>query len=475
MKIGIVTFQFSDQSHDKINSFIRNIKENFCPNIDKKIFVFTTEDEKYDDSVIIKKLPCISYFKDKCPMKYIEFQKHITDYREYDYVYYIDCRLRFLFEVNEEVLCSSIGVLHPGYIEKDESEHSYDRNSSSSACIEIGKGKNYYFDTIVGGSCTNFIKTVNIISDLHSRDYQNKVVALWGDESYLNKYFLYNEPKLKLSPEYSEIRKHKLSEAKGKFEENNKIDLTDMTFTIPIRIDSQDRRLNIELLVEYLTFNFNTNIIIGEESNKPAMKHLESKCKYINYKQDKPFFWRTRLLNNLAREATTPFISNYDCDIFLKVKDYSRGLELLRNGTYDFVYPFNGNNVLMPRFYYTEIKQKMDIERLEVDSTHRDSSIGYGCVIFQNKEKFIKSGMENENFKSWGPEDYERHYRYKKLGYRVGRLNDTYCYHLNHVRGPDSSKDNPYFRQNEREYEKVQTMNKDKLKQYISTWEWAKK
>ena len=47
-----------------------------------------------------------------------------------------------------------------------------------------------------------------------------------------------------------------------------KIDLKDVTFIIPIRIDSDDRKRNIDLVVSYLLTHFNTNVIIKESSSK---------------------------------------------------------------------------------------------------------------------------------------------------------------------------------------------------------------
>ena len=43
-----------------------------------------------------------------------------------------------------------------------------------------------------------------------------------------------------------------------------KLDLTDATFIIPIRIESEDRLRNVITSVAFLLNNFNTNIIIKE-------------------------------------------------------------------------------------------------------------------------------------------------------------------------------------------------------------------
>ena len=46
-----------------------------------------------------------------------------------------------------------------------------------------------------------------------------------------------------------------------------KHDLKDITFTIPVRIDSKDRFDNIHYIIDYLTANFDTNIIVFENGH----------------------------------------------------------------------------------------------------------------------------------------------------------------------------------------------------------------
>ena len=75
--------------------------------------------------------------------------------------------------------------------------------------------------------------------------------------------------------------------------------------------------------------------------------------------------------------------------------------------------------------------------------------------------------MENENFKSWGPEDQEKHYRFPKLGYNVGRFNN-FVYHLEHSRGKDSETINPYFKDNMDLFSKLETFTEEELKTYYN-------
>ena len=95
---------------------------------------------------------------------------------------------------------------------------------------------------------------------------------------------------------------------------------------------------------------------------------------------------------------------------------------------------------------------------------------------FYEKSKYISQYyyMLNENFISYAPEDRERIWRFKKLGYNVNRIDGT-LYHLDHFIGPNSSMQHQYSQANNLEYTKIQQMDIDELRRYISSWIWIKK
>ena len=106
-----------------------------------------------------------------------------------------------------------------------------------------------------------------------------------------------------------------------------KHDLTQVTFIIPIRIESEDRLRNVITSVAFLLNNFDTNIIIKEVDKtsvfaERALPQLESffgvaKVKHIFEESDDPLFHRQRVLNEMIMEADTEIVVNYDCDVIL--------------------------------------------------------------------------------------------------------------------------------------------------------------
>jgi len=257
---------------------------------------------------------------------------------------------------------------------------------------------------------------------------------------------------------------------------SDKLDLSDLTFIIPVSLDSKERGENIELIIDYLQYNFNTNIIVGESDHKgKKLEHLKKKVKYIyfDYNYKTQFFHRTRMLNDMTKMCTTPFVANYDCDVFLYISDYMDSVNMLRNEVCDFIYPYNSHFSLTPRTQIALIKKFMDISKIEFKLCKHIRQSSKGGALFFNKEKFIEAGMENEKFRSWGPEDVERYDRFVKLGYNVQVLTSGHdLFHIEHPRGTDSNRSNIYFSNNNAEYIKIGKMTKIQLLNYIKTWSW---
>ena len=79
------------------------------------------------------------------------------------------------------------------------------------------------------------------------------------------------------------------------------IDLSDVTFIIPVCIESQDRLNNSVSVLSYLNYHFNTNVIIhelcidGSKISKDQYPNLHAR--HIIEKQSGPAYHRTKQLN----------------------------------------------------------------------------------------------------------------------------------------------------------------------------------
>lgn len=255
--------------------------------------------------------------------------------------------------------------------------------------------------------------------------------------------------------------------------------MLDCTFCIPVLIEHSNRLENIELLVEYILYNFNTNIIVGEQCDKKNVYHLEYLNKDVTYIKIRPMingFYRTRILNILYRLSNTRVVINCDTDIFLPPESYYLAYNDILYNEYDVVYPYNGDFICIDRSLYSYIQTNMNVDFDDRLLKHKSKLMmnepSFGGIIFFNRVSLINAGLENENFLSWGPEDQERYIRFKKLGYKINRIEKYPLYHLDHYRGDDSTGINKYFDDNLKEHKKVKGMCKKELLEYIKTWDW---
>lgn len=250
------------------------------------------------------------------------------------------------------------------------------------------------------------------------------------------------------------------------------INLKNTTFIIPIMIDTKDRLENIDVIINYILHYFDTNIIVKEFDT--VQKYQNDKIKYIFEQNQNNFFHKTKLLNDMMLMANTEFIFNYDADILLPVRSYTKCVDMLNNG-YDVIYPYgdtNSSQILVNRNFssFKEFKKLYDVSILNDNKTHQAK---YGFCFCIRKKIYIKSFLENENFKSYGPEDWERSFRFKKLGLNLGRVKDK-VYHIEHCRTKESNKKNPFFIHNNKLWIDIQKMDKKQLIEYYQNQSYFK-
>ena len=266
-----------------------------------------------------------------------------------------------------------------------------------------------------------------------------------------------------------------------------KIDLSEATFIIPIRIESSDRLRNVITITAFLLENFDTNIIIKEVDSEsvfqrdalPVLKDIldvDVNVQHIFEKNDESLFHRQRVLNEMVIEAKTEVVVNYDCDVLLPLNSYLEAYQSILYHTHDVIYPY-GQGVYQKQIKATDevVSKFLETSNYEyLDEVSNLHTSDFGWVQFFNRQVYIDGGLENENFKAYSPEDKERFYRFTTLGYNVGRIND-YVYHLEHTRGENSWFSNTYMISNMEEWGKIQTMNKEQLIEYYSNQQYLKK
>lgn len=252
-----------------------------------------------------------------------------------------------------------------------------------------------------------------------------------------------------------------------------KNNLKDVTFLIPIRIDCQERLENLILAVQFLRDYFKTEIIVLEADSQEKVYLSEDIIKIFREDHD-PIFHRTKYINQMTNMASTPYLGIWDADVIGIPSQIDAGINMLRNGEADMVFPYDRYFYAVSDFLKTlflDNNCRLDIflqSREYMSYMHGDWSVGGGFLV--NKEVYVEAGMENEHFYGWGPEDAERYVRWDTLGYKIKRV-DGPLFHLPHPRKSWFDSDETEFR-NRKEFLKVCSMSSQELKAYTENMKW---
>ncbi len=256
----------------------------------------------------------------------------------------------------------------------------------------------------------------------------------------------------------------------------SKTDLSDVTFLIPVRIDSIHRVENLLFVASFLKKNFITNIHLLEASsydNGILVKLLPRDVRVRFIEDHDPIFHRTFYINKLLEQAETPIVAVWDTDVLVKRSQIELAVESIRQDEAQFVLPYNGHfldtSMLVREMYF----KRKDIDILKDNESkmgglYGDDPVGGG--FFANRKVYLKSGLENEYFYGWGHEDGERVNRWNILGYRFQKI-DGCAYHLSHHRSINSKYHSK--RQQEvkmTELERLGMMSKEEMEQEVKSW-----
>ena len=236
------------------------------------------------------------------------------------------------------------------------------------------------------------------------------------------------------------------------------LDLKDMTFIIPVRIENQHRARNVKLVLDNLLHRYDTTIKVIESGPEKLLdKLVDVTHPNLDYKfelNDEPTIHRTRLINEMLYTVETPIVVNYDADILVEDEAFIHSRYLLTSAGNDVVYPYgyagvnDEDNYRQIRiwdeedFYHLFDGAIFDTFKSWTNNYQEQGIIKcdaymaqYGHIQILKTAVYRNAYMENENYRHLCPEDWERHDRFKKLGYRVVRVNQERVYHFEHPKG----------------------------------------
>jgi histo-blood group ABO system transferase len=116
-----------------------------------------------------------------------------------DYLFYCDADMLFVDSVGDEILGDLVATIHPGF---QGGRGTPETNPKSLAYVLPKENLIYYAGGFNGGTSKNFLKMSETIDKNIDVDMGNNFIAIWHDESHMNRYFIDNKPAITLDPSY---------------------------------------------------------------------------------------------------------------------------------------------------------------------------------------------------------------------------------------------------------------------------------
>lgn len=183
-----------------IEPLIKSADENFLINQEVTYFIFTN---KNLDLKSKRNIVYINVEHRDWPWmtlgRYEIFKNNEHILSKMNYLYYCDADMRFVGEVGDEILGDLVATQHPGYYGN---RGTPETNPKSLACVYSHEDMQYFAGGFNGGSSYEYLKMAKKISNNIDIDYSNNIIAIWHDESHMNRYFIDNKPTKILNPSY---------------------------------------------------------------------------------------------------------------------------------------------------------------------------------------------------------------------------------------------------------------------------------
>lgn len=164
-------------------------------NSQKHYFVFTDDmhlSQKKNVTLIERK--CQGFPLDSI-MRFNMFLSIKKELEDYDYIYFFNSNMFFLEPVREEILPNKEGeivfALNAGYYNKTAFRYPFERNKKSKAFIPFHFKKQYKYviGGLNGGKTKDYLRFSEICHQNIMDDYSKGIVAIYHDESHINRYF----------------------------------------------------------------------------------------------------------------------------------------------------------------------------------------------------------------------------------------------------------------------------------------------
>jgi len=184
-----------------LNDLLISADQYFLPNQNVEYFIFTDHETINIQSK--RKINLIKTNHKPWPWmtlgRYEIFSSNQECFEGIDCLFYCDADMRFCDIVGDEILSDRVATQHPGYYG---TRGTPETNPESLACVLPFEQMEYFAGGFNGGTKEQYLKMAQKLANNIRTDYYNNIIAVWHDESHMNRYFIDNPPTKILDPGY---------------------------------------------------------------------------------------------------------------------------------------------------------------------------------------------------------------------------------------------------------------------------------
>jgi Glycosyltransferase family 6 len=190
MKLAIITIA-TRKYKDLLKPLVKSSEKHFMPGHEKHYFLFTDEKlDWFDDhlhtwtQIEHEKWPFITLKR----FHSISKVSHLL--KEYDMIIYIDADMEFVSDVTtfDQIQTPYFAVCHPSNV-FDPNFWTVETNPKSTAFISEPKKIPYIQGCLWGARGTHIMELIEMLKQNVDKDLENSIIAVWHDESHLNRIF----------------------------------------------------------------------------------------------------------------------------------------------------------------------------------------------------------------------------------------------------------------------------------------------
>lgn len=192
--------------------YYENIQEYFLPGVEKTLLVFTDGEGDFPEDIKV-------YYQEHLEWPYITLKRFETiqkakeEIEKNDWFVFIDADALVVDTINKEEFFDEtkpfFGVHHPCHFLQMPPHNKYpgafEINPSSLSHVEENDDLSiYYQGCLWGGKVPDVLELIDELSIRVNKDLENNVIAVWHDESHLNKFFIERKESVHtLGPKYA--------------------------------------------------------------------------------------------------------------------------------------------------------------------------------------------------------------------------------------------------------------------------------